>query len=64
MINIIAASPRTAELPLVLVTIRMMLHVCGLCAERKCDRTAVHMKVVAQFLDTWKARQFIFEILH
>lgn len=64
MINIIASSPRAAELPLRLVTVRMTSDVRGLCAERKCDRTDAGMKVAAQFLDTWKTRQFILEILY
>lgn len=64
MINVMAASPPAAELPLGLVTLRKMSNVCGLCAESKCDRTAAWVKVAAQFLDTRKARQFILEILY
>lgn len=39
MINIIAVSPRAAELTLTLVTVRMTSNVCGLCADRKCDKS-------------------------
>lgn len=62
VITVTAASPGAVELPLTLVTWRMMSNVCGLRAERKSDGTAAHMKESVWFLETRETRHFL-EIL-